>query len=334
MPRQLSDFEKGQIIAYSDCDKSNYWIAKKFKRSENTIKNLLKKWNTTGSVERKKGTGRKRSLSTKQEKTLVREAKRNRKMTRKQLKLECGLNVCDSTITNYLHANGYYCRRTIAKPFVSDQNQIKRLKFAQDHIQWRYNEWSKVMWSDESRFTLYSNHQNYVWRKSDEKHNPECMKGTIGQQKSVMVWGCFGGKKLGKFHRIEGTLNYEKYYGILRYQMRDNGRKIFNGSKWLFQHDNAPPHKKANREAILLKSDLFDLMEWPAQSPDINPIENLWGIIETKTKDRKCKNEDELFELLQQAWNEIQEETLEKLIQSMHKRCEQLIASNGFPIKY
>ena len=58
-------------------------------------------------------------------------------------------------------------------------------------------------------------------------------------------------------------------------------------------------------------------MKWPAQSPDLNPIENLWAELNRLTKDRKPTNEDELFEVLKSGWQSINLEYLHKLVESM-----------------
>ena len=74
--------------------------------------------------------------------------------------------------------------------------------------------------------------------------------------------------------------------------------------------------------------------EWPAQSPDLNPIENLWSIIDLKTEDREPKNEEELFEILNEAWESTPPDILENLLESMPRRCQMVIDSKGYPIKY
>ena len=66
----------------------------------------------------------------------------------------------------------------------------------------------------------------------------------------------------------------------------------------------------------------------------LNPIENLWSIIDLRTEDREPKNEEELFEILKEAWESIPPHILENLVESMPRRCQDVINSKGYPIKY
>jgi transposase len=75
-------------------------------------------------------------------------------------------------------------------------------------------------------------------------------------------------------------------------------------------------------------------MPWPSQSPDLNPIENLWSILDLKTKERKPQNEQELFETLETAWYELDRDLLTRLVDTMPERVRKVIESKGFPIEY
>lgn len=76
------------------------------------------------------------------------------------------------------------------------------------------------------------------------------------------------------------------------------------------------------------------LEDWPSQSPDLNPIENLWSYLDRLLKDRQCKNELELFDTLQEGWNAIPVDYLKALVDSMPRRLNAVIDARGYPTKY
>ena len=75
-------------------------------------------------------------------------------------------------------------------------------------------------------------------------------------------------------------------------------------------------------------------MEWRPQSPNLNSIENLWSILDRQLMYRDPNNEDELFEMLKEGWQNIELDTLQNLVQSMPRRCQAVIDNNGLPTKY
>jgi transposase len=76
------------------------------------------------------------------------------------------------------------------------------------------------------------------------------------------------------------------------------------------------------------------LLEWPSQSPDLNPIEYLWEELDRRCKGRKPKNQNHLLEMLKEKCYNIPISVLIKLVDSMPRRCEAVIAAKGFPTKY
>jgi transposase len=115
--------------------------------------------------------------------------------------------------------------------------------------------------------------------------------------------------------------------------MKPSVQRLFPTKDCIFQQDNDPKHTARSIRTYLENYEVPTL-PWPSQSPDLNPIENLWSILDLKVKDRKPSNEEALFEVLKEAWQNLEPELLTKLADSMPDRIEAVIAANGYPTKY
>ncbi len=131
---------------------------------------------------------------------------------------------------------------------------------------------------------------------------------------------------------VQGRLNAEGYNRILIEHMIASAERLLPDG-FLFQHDNAPIHTAKSVKAYLAFKGV-NLIDWPPQSPDLNPIENLWFLIEHSIKNRPPNTEDELFVIIQNCWDAFATEQLEHLTASMHNRCELVIKNKGHAIKY
>jgi transposase len=151
-----------------------------------------------------------------------------------------------------------------------------------------------------------------------------------------MTWGCLTAYGTGELIRINGNINSASYIDILSKGLVKTIENFpLNPKKAIFMHDNAPPHMaKITKE--WLKNNKIKVMEWPAQSPDLNPIENLWEIIDKKIRKRtvKASNCNELWEIIKEEWANIDEEIVRKLYISMTTRISKLYEADGGYTKY
>ena len=105
------------------------------------------------------------------------------------------------------------------------------------------------------------------------------------------------------------------------------------GRRWRFQQDNDPKHTSRVAKEFL-KENFPEVMDWPSNSPDLNPIENLWGIVKYHVEKRMPSNISELQQYMVEEWENIPDEFLTNLISSMRDRCQQVIDNNGERINY
>lgn len=109
--------------------------------------------------------------------------------------------------------------------------------------------------------------------------------------------------------------------------------KLIGLKNGLFLQDNAPIHNSKICKKFL-ENEKIKIIQIPPNSPDLNPIENLWKEINTMCKERECKNENELFEVVKDAWEQIDKKYLESLVQSMPQRIQAVIKEKGRCTKY
>lgn len=103
--------------------------------------------------------------------------------------------------------------------------------------------------------------------------------------------------------------------------------------KWEFMQDNDPKHSARSVKWWFQQNEVL-VMEWPSQSPDLNPIEHLWGVLKNKIGSFKSKNKQELWEKIQETWYSIPPEVCANLVGSMNRRCQEVIKMKGSSTKY
>ena len=108
----------------------------------------------------------------------------------------------------------------------------------------------------------------------------------------IMVWGCFSYQGVGKLVRINGKVDRFQYLKILKANLEESINKLVIIDP-IFQHDNDLKHTSALIKGYLCKC-LFPTLEWPSQSPDLNPIEHLWAIVKGNIGNFRAKNDYEL----------------------------------------
>ena len=310
-------------------------ISKSLGMGKSTVCYWLKKAKTKGTVGRKPGSGGKRKTTTSDDQYIATLAKRDRSITAHEIREHSDLmKVSERTIQRRIReSTGFKSYWAIKKPLISEENRLKRLAFVQEHRDKEPEEWHNVLWSDESPFALRYDGPQRVWRLGNERYASWAVKTTVKHPLKINVWGCFCATGLGRIYWIKDILDGPGYHKILQNQMFPSARHLFGNDSWVFQQDNDPKHT-AKKNKRYLANKRVNVLKWPAQSPDLNPIENLWSILDQKMKKRTPNNADELFACIEEAWCNLDQDLLQRLAESMPNRCQAVLDAKGYATKY
>jgi len=156
---------------------------------------------------------------------------------------------------------------------------------------------------------------------------------------SVMVWGCITGRGMGRIKKIEGIMRAENYVDILEDgllgTLKDQGIRKTGNSSSTFQQDNDPKHTSKLAKGWFKKR-RFRLLDWPPSSPDMNIIEHVWDQLDALVRARSQlpRNKEEMWEALQEEWENFSQSSLDKLFESMPRRVGALVKARGGHTKY
>ncbi len=148
-----------------------------------------------------------------------------------------------------------------------------------------------------------------------------------------MIWAAMSSAGVGPLCFLKSTVNAAIYQEILEHFMLPSADKLYGDADFIFQQDLAPAHTAKGTKSWFNDHGVI-VLDWPANSPDLNPIENLWGIVKRKMRDTRPNNADELKATVKETWASITPQQCHKLITSIPRRIEAVIKAKEAPIKY
>jgi Transposase/DDE superfamily endonuclease len=242
------------------------------------------------------------------------------------------------TVRRQLKAAGLRAAVRLRKPLLSAHHRKERLDFALAHQHWTVEDWKQVIWSDETKVNhMGSDGKHWVWKRPGQGVSGRTINPTVKfGGGSIMIWGCILWDGPGFACRIDGTMDAELYVQILEDELLQSiGYYGKDMEDIIFQQDNDPKHT-SKRAKNWFQTHNLELLSWPAQSPDLNIMENIWAILKRRLGQYEVPPNGmrELWDRVQVEWEKIGAEDCQKLIMSMPDRCKAVIKAKGGHTKY
>lgn len=213
-------------------------------------------------------------------------------------------------------------------------NQKKRLQFANDHVHWTVDDWSRIVFSDESKLFPKRTVTRVFWSRAQDPRSPPLEESL--ERKSVNVWGYMRYDGIVELYRFDGNMNQKTYVNRMQ-EALDNALlpATRRDSQLMLMQDNASYHR-AQDVQNWFKRNKKNIFPWPAQSPDLSPMENVWACLKNELwKQRaKIKTAEDTWVLSREIAHSLSLVYIRSLYNSLPERMEKVIMNMGNRIDY
>jgi len=340
MRRHLTAVEAGQAVGMLQAGQVQRTVAGHFNVSQSVISRLWNRFQQTGNVSERARSGRPRSTTVRQDRYMSNMARRQRFQSAVRLNTDfhaaTGVQITPQTVRNRLHAANLRAYRPAVRPILTRRHRLARFQWTQNHVNWQLRHWTPVLFTDESRFCVdFHDGRRRVWRTGGERYADCCVieHDRFGGG-SVMVWAGISIGGCTELYVINGNLTGARYRDeILHPIVRPFAGAI--GNDFVLMDDNARPHR-ARLVNEYLDAETIERMDWPSCSPDLNPIEHAWDMLQRAVSARPVlpTNRQELTLALHEEWTRLPQISFRRLIRSMQRRCRAVIQAHGGHTSY
>ncbi|GFV34947.1 transposable element Tcb2 transposase, partial [Trichonephila clavipes] len=297
----IDDFMRGRSIGKIEDRRKITDVAREFDIAHSVVSRLWKSFKTTGVCSRRHGGGRVRTQQVANQFLAASEKQISRK-----------------TVARRLRGGGLCARRPVVCIPLTRQHRTTRFQWCREHHNWTEQDWACLLFSDESRFSLSSDcRRQRIWRQSGTAYRPENIQEKDRYPTcSIMVWAGIMINGRTRLHVVEnGTMTGQRYIDeVLLPHVRHFPGAV--GDKFVFMDDNATWHRTLAVQDCL-DSEGIQRLVWPARSPDLNLIENVWDALGRQVAGRNYPptNKNTLIRALTEEWDKLPQQLLDNVVQ-------------------
>lgn len=337
--KRISEDVRRNILSLLDAGVSGRQIAQRLGVSTGTVHNV--RASSKVSAQKNQG-GRPFKLTATDKRQLVRMVTSGQVDTAvqatRELRDAIPVDFGVDTVRRALREAGLKAMVKQKKPRLLPRHIRQRLAFAIKYQHWTVHDWRRGVFSDETKINrLGSDGCKWGWRKPGGMLTERDVQGTVKfGGGSLMMWGCMTARGVGYASRIDGRMDAALYTQILDDELLQSlefyGLEV---DDVFFQQDNDPKHTSRVAQEWFEEHGL-EVLDWPSQSPDLNPIEHLWAHLKRQLNgyDAQPSSMHELWQRVEVEWDKIPVQVCVDLIDSMPRRIAAVLKAKGGYTKY
>ena len=258
-------------------------------------------------------------------------------LTNKEIRNQMHLSASVDTIQRRLDAAGLPSCIAANKRHYSEEDRRKRLSFALGYEDWTPEQWEHLIPSDEKTFEgVGRKRHKRVHRPKGERFNPVYTDHFTIYAPSCHVLACFCARGPGRIEIYQGKLDGKALRSLLDRTIVQTAKDYFDvdhAEEWWFQHDNSPPFKSDVCQKWIHDHGIH-LLDFPPNSPDLNPIENIWPRVSALIDQSHPTTPLATAEAFKAAWQRVPLDIWNDYAQSMPARIAAVIEANGNATKF
>jgi len=330
MPKQHGNEARAQVVALRQAHHSYAQIERQLHVPGRTARRIWSSFKLTNSWASKHRLGRPPKLTRIQRDSIARKLGNKRTGTLRKATLAAratGVAVSKSTVHRLAHLAGLQYRKRRPKPLLTAAHKLARLRFARRR--WTMQDWKRTVFCDESGIRLYLDTPG-AWVRDGEEPDP---KDTKKYQPSIKVWAAVSWNGKTNLIKVEKNMRADNYIDLLRTELLPWANAA-HPAGWKLLHDGDGSHTAAKTRKWI-KDEKMDVIDpWPAHSPDLNIIENVWGMLKERLGYLDIRSIDELWRSAQSVWNQIGLQEVRNCVESMPRRLRAVVEAQGGHTKY
>lgn len=334
MSRNLNLQERAEIISLHRLGYNISDISRELNISRYTTRFWIRREGEEGNLQDHRRSGRPPALSSEQRETMRRQYEENGFNSTGDFAEE--FDVTRETIRQHLHSMGLHYRRHAKKNYLTDANKAARLNFAREYLNF---DWSTTIFTDEKTFKSSQHGRMTLWRYNNTRNTHEHIVPTTESGRiSVNIWGWMSADGVGELSRLPPKANALDYVDNLENAMLPTVRNVYPESdlpQFNFLQDNCRLHTARVTRTWFDQHSFINLISWPSKSPDLNPIENLWGLMVQRWHHRNERTRDAIDSHCHEVWEALRgTDICSRLVGSMRSRLLAVIEANGGNTRY